>query len=660
MAFVEVPTRPSRRRVLVFTVAFLVAAAASLAYVYTRPPEYRANARLQITPAATPELPAMPETDPPTIRTQSDDAAKQAQSSSFLTEVQVLTSRPLLAQVVNQLRTRGELPNLGSDAVAGVQKLLTAEPIEGTEVVNLSAQGTDAPFLARLVNGVMDTYRQHVATIYAANAASATSGMIDEEKTLAIDVAAKQAILEDYRKRYDIVSLERNENETLAKVNGLNAALIDANTKLTTATSNLEAARRASAEGGGPATAKDDPTLADLEQRASVLREQQQDMQRKFTPDYLALDSNAVELNARLANLDKQIAERRVTSRQATLAAAQDAYAGAKASVDQLGQEIAAAQHDAQDFSTHLGAYKSMQLDLDHVEALHRDVLDRLTQLQASTRERAPQVDILEAAATPNQPFWPDYQRDMAASLAGSVVFALFAALFGEFLVGPAPSPGLTVRHSWIPSSLVSAQPEPVTPALAAASRPLELPAPGPPLRELADPELSALVGASGDQRLACAGLLMGLGADELVSLRWDVIDLARNIIRVAGTSPRTFRLEEPLRGLIASRPKAAATLLHDGNREPLRVDEVARGVLYAAYDAGLDRPHEITPAVLRHTYLCYLLRQGMRMSDLARIAGNMPQADLAVYAQIAGGGVRRSFEQVDRVLPALRQMGSL
>jgi polysaccharide biosynthesis transport protein len=645
MAFVEVPVRPSRRRALVFAVAFLTAAAISLTYVYTLPAEYRTAARLQIVPAS---MAALSETD-----------TKPTGDASFLTEVQVLTSRPLLTEVLDRLRSSDTLPYLGADPVAGAQRLLRAQPVAGTEIVVLTADGTASEFLAPLVNTVTDVYRERLAVAYKTSAANATTGVADEEKTLAQDAAAKQATLEAYRKRYDIVSLERNENAVLAKLNGLNTAYTDANTKLSAAEGALEAARKAAAAGEGAASAKNDPTLADMEVRASALREQKQDLLRQFTPDYLALDPNAKALDARLADLDKQIAERRVTSRQAAVATAQENDVAAKAAVDQLTREMAEAQHDAQDFATHLGEYKSMQQDLDHVEALHRDALDRLTQLQATVRQRAPQVAIVEAAAPPRLPWRPDYQTDALASLAGSLAFGLFAVLLGEFLAGPAPSPGISVRHSWVPTALGLAGPQPSEPALAAPGRLIELPAPPPEVRELSNDEVAALAAAGEDQRLACTALLMGLTEEELIAVRWDAVDLDGNSIRIAGASARGFALAEPLRGLVAARrdaqPEGAETLLHDANGAPLGTSDVARLVLYAAYDAGIERPQEITPAVLRHTYLAFLLRQGMRMSDLARVAGHIPQAELGAYAQIAGSGARLPFDEIERVLPALR-----
>ena len=78
------PRRRLRRRTVVFFGTFIPILVASLIYVYLRPPEYRAIARLQATPAAAVTQPTEAK-DTPTVTIDAE---------SFLTEVQILTSRP--------------------------------------------------------------------------------------------------------------------------------------------------------------------------------------------------------------------------------------------------------------------------------------------------------------------------------------------------------------------------------------------------------------------------------------------------------------------------------------------------------------------------------------------------------------------------------------
>jgi succinoglycan biosynthesis transport protein ExoP len=129
----------------------------------------------------------------------------------------------------------------------------------------------------------------------------------------------------------------------------------------------------------------------------------------------------------------------------------------------------------------------------------------------------------------------------------------------------------------------------------------------------------------------------------------------------LAGESARTIPLPQPLRSVIVGRlrqqPDGVGTVLHDRHGGRLTIEEVGRLVFYAADDAGLDRSHEVTPDVLRYTYICFLLRQGIRPADLGRIVGHIPQNDLVVYMQRHSPTVRLPFEQIERLLPALRAL---
>ena len=74
----------NRRRRRVFLGTLTIALALSLAFTWLRPPEYRATALLQITAAS----------ESPALRGAAGSAPESAKP--FLTEVQVLTSRPIL------------------------------------------------------------------------------------------------------------------------------------------------------------------------------------------------------------------------------------------------------------------------------------------------------------------------------------------------------------------------------------------------------------------------------------------------------------------------------------------------------------------------------------------------------------------------------------
>jgi succinoglycan biosynthesis transport protein ExoP len=174
---------------------------------------------------------------------------------------------------------------------------------------------------------------------------------------------------------------------------------------------------------------------------------------------------------------------------------------------------------------------------------MHRAALDRLMKLQASERERAPRVELVEAATPSLAPWWPDYHRDALIALVGSVVFGLFAAWFADFIAGPPALPAiptLVMQHSWMPTMLGRE----ATSEQLALTRPGigQLPAPAALPRQLDDPEIVALIeAATEDVQIVVLTLLAGVNTEELVALRWSEIDLTGDVIHVPGKDARRF-----------------------------------------------------------------------------------------------------------------------
>jgi hypothetical protein len=125
------PDPSNRRRRIVFLATLVAALAVSLGYTWLRPAEYRASARIEITPAAAP-APA-----PPAPGTSGAGPAPES-ARPFLTEVQILTSRPVLEQVAARMERQGRsVSAFGADPVAGMQSVLEAIPVPSTNVVEL-------------------------------------------------------------------------------------------------------------------------------------------------------------------------------------------------------------------------------------------------------------------------------------------------------------------------------------------------------------------------------------------------------------------------------------------------------------------------------------------------------------------------------------------
>ena len=651
--FLPSPTaRANRRRLLVFIGVFVAVAAVGLGYTFLRPAEYRATARVQITPAgeAGRVEPARP-------------GAGGGSPNPFLTEVEVLASRPVLGDVVARLDAAGEkLAEFGPDPVEGVRSSLEVVPVAGTNVVEIAARGGRPEALAAIVNNVIEVYRERLANGYRGESGEAMAQAAEEAERLEASARAKRRDVESFRSRHNIVSLERDENQVLARAKGLAASLNVANEKVATAEGKVRSLAESAAAGKGVVRARDNPILANLEQRASQMREEFRELERTFTPDYLALDPKVRALRARLADLEQQIKIERAGSQQAALREAEDELGAARESARRIQQQIAADRQEVDQFAMRFNEYKSLQEDLAQFEKAYRDAVDRRAKLEATERARTPTVRVLEAATVPREVWRPLYLRDAGLSIVVALLSALLAVWLVELFNRPEPQPSVLIAQPVVSGMLVHSGPRPLAlpgqrhAALEPPDRTLLPPPPALP-RELEGDEIDALVRAGeGDARLATLLLLHGVAPEELAELRRDDVDLERRVIRVGGEWSREIPVGGALGTALATTPAwPDGRLIAVRGGRPAALADLAAAILYAAHDAGIERPAELTPAALRHTYIASLVRQGIRFADLARVVGRLPADELAAYGDLAPARPRAALDAIQLVLPPLR-----
>lgn len=661
------PDAGPNRRLLAFAIAFCLVATAGLIYTFARPAEYRAQARIEITPAE--DLTLRPAPDPG----QAGPPAEGRVPGSFLGELQVLTSRPLLTSLHRRLQAEGmaDPDGNGGDPIAVLQSMIAVSPVAGTQVVALSAVGPRPQVLAAALNGLLEIYQAQVAERYQGSSEEALTRAREEVARFEAAVADKRAEMAAFQARHGIVSLERDENTTLSQVKGLGASLAAAEDKAVAAEARLRSLNEAIASGQSPVRSRDNPTLAAVEARLGQAREEYRQLERGFTEQYLAMDSNARALKARIGELEAQLTRERASGQAANLADAREEASRSRVAVEQLRARLAADRQTAQAFSARFGEYKALQDELTTLQKLLSSAQEKSVRLVASERARQPRARVIEPAATPTESFRPPYLRDAGISLAAAVVAGFLTAWLTAFLTRRDVAPSVVVAPTTFayPVGLSGGQP-----AVATLARPdggavaenadadlLRLPAVAP-ARELHDAEVDALLRASDSTaRALLLSMLSGLAAEELAALRWSDLDLAHAMLRVPGPVAREFPLTPA-----QSRAWRAARSAHAGADSdavlPARAgpSESAGAldtlVACAAHDAGLDRADEVTPASLRHTYLAFMARQGTRFSELAKIAGPLPASAIAHYGAMAPAGARRAIMQVELELPGVRR----
>ncbi|MBL8480754.1 MAG: hypothetical protein JNJ60_01050 [Rhodocyclaceae bacterium] len=655
----ELAARGNRRRLLSFGLVFAAVLIAALIWDFSRPPQYRAGARLSIKPASvvagSVKAPA-----------GADGTAAFSEAGSVLNEVQVLGSRPLMEKALALLGD-GASPGPGADPVADAQGMVSIEAVPGTSFVQLYAVGPQPARLSALLNALLDVYRKQVLETYANSASDDLDNMRDEVAALKSRVEERRRAADQYRLANDIVSLEREENQVIARVKGLSASLNTASENVATAEGKLRSLRESLAAGRAVVRSRDNPTLAALETRASQIRENLRELERTYTPEYLAMDPNVRGQRSRLADLERQINEVRASSAQAAISEAEEALSAAREAQQRLQRQIADERQGLQNFSSRYNTYKAMQDDLAQLEGALRASSDRLVRSEASARSRQPVIQVVEAAVTPKEVWQPQYWRDAALGGAAAFVLGLLAMGFVELFNRPprASAAPVIVPQSWVPVAVPAGldarlPAAAVVPALDAARPPQNTALLGTPPaalpRLLEHTEIVALLAAARSQtRLAIVLMLQGLSVGEVLALDWSDVDVAAPSLAVRG---------EPGRRIVPA-PAACAVLVQAGSRSgqlcgragggTLSEADLCAALICAAHDAGIAQAGEISPQVLRHAAVCHLVGQGVRFSDLDQIVGRLAPELLAAYAPLAPAGRRREIAEIDLLLPALR-----
>lgn len=353
-------------------------------------------------------------------------------------------------------------------------------------------------------------------------------------------------------------------------------------------------------------------------------------------------------MRSRLTDLEKQIAEQKVSSGQMLLAEAEEELASVLAgATETAGANRRGPPHRA--FSKNFGAYKAMEQELAQIEASRSGLSERLLRTETSERSRMPSVQVIEAATAPQDAWRPDYLRDAGISLGAAIVLALGAmALVEVFNRPPPPSTApVIVPQSWIAvgqdvSPAPGCTPQPV---LNAAASPGLLPNALDLPRELSQNEVARLLQTMPANDAGWAALLCGATPDEIRRIAAGDLDAASGTVALQLAPPRAGCVS--LRESSARSPATAASC-------PARTRKWRDNCSAPPTMPGSTTLRR-SPRRRCATCIAYLVGQGLRFADLDRIVGPLPADVLAGYAGFAPPGQRRKIEEIDPVMPALR-----
>jgi succinoglycan biosynthesis transport protein ExoP len=643
----ETDSMRNRRRKRIFLSVVAISLLVSLAWTFLRPAIYESRATLLVTPPVLDER-----------------LGEVSNTQHVELELQYLAGHSLLARVLEALSSQSDAAGL---TLSDLDEMLQAVPVASTNLVDMTAQGPVKELLPVVINAWIGVYQQTHADSIAAESASEMTEAEQQLEDVGLKVAEKRQQLDLFRKEYDIVSMERNENRMHKQLSGLTDSLNKVNEEMVSARARNAAIREAIAEGRPVVSEHGKDSLTNLEQRRVEIQEQLKEMELEFTPHYMAIDPAIKGLVRKRDLLVEEISEKQAAGQQIALAEAEQNQASAEHSVLSLQAQLDEQKQQVMEFTTRFAEHEALQEELLQLEVLFREVQNRQLQNEVNNKHQYPQIDVKESAFLPERPIYPDYLRDSGLSVVGSVLLGLLMLGLYDFL-------NRSGRHSAVTSLSPVVVNMPGMPALDQARNDLlpgaqaapalahPLPLPHPVTRELTVSEvLTLLEMADVKSRLLITLLLSGLSDAEVRALKTGDIDLDSAVLFIGGVDGRKIAVASDITAVISrclpGKQPADTPVFADGQGEALDAKDLGALLSCAAHDAGLASPDEITLWALRHTYLAYLVRRGVRLSELVRVAGDMPPSELAAYTAYSPPGTAVSLDSVERTYPAFANL---
>jgi hypothetical protein len=176
--------------------------------------------------------------------------------------------------------------------------------------------------------------------------------------------------------------------------------------------------------------------------------------------------------------------------------------------------------------------------------------------------------------------------------------------------------------------------------------------------RELSIAEVSALwKSASPDARLVLAALFSGVTLPELSAMTWGDVDFDSSLVAVGPTrrlQPITLPFADELKAKRGQHTNGDAVAVSISGHH-YTVHDLEGLIAAAAHDAALNQSEIVDASAVRQTYINFLVRQGIRLSELESIVGPIAPASFLYYRNLSPAGGVRPFSALDSIFPTFR-----
>ena len=314
-----------------------------------------------------------------------------------------------------------------------LREVLRVEPVPYTNLIEMIAQGADEELLPTLVDTWIDIYVEVRADDIGQRRDHTVQQVQDELAGLALKIEQARDALELYREQNNIISAKREENEVLARLDGLNKALNSAIEEEVKAKVYLDSLRESINKGQAVIPKSEMRSLMSLENELQQLRVEMVEMTKRYTMEYIEKQPAMRAIPQRIAVLEREIASQLSQGQALELATAQQADYAARRAVVELQKKLDEHKQAVSRFNRIYATHEALVEDLAGLEELNRDTQSRLVQVEVRQVEKYPQVSVIERPRI-SERIGPDYLLLLGSTLAAALGCGILSVWLYDFL----------------------------------------------------------------------------------------------------------------------------------------------------------------------------------------------------------------------------------
>lgn len=302
-----------------------------------------------------------------------------------------------------------------------VRGAVTFDRRPNTTLIAITAIHRDPRAAAFLANRVAEQAVKYAFDRNVASTDASLSFLRDQAEDMRKKAESAERALQEYRQRFNMVSLEASQNIIVDSLKSLNNSATAARVNRLAIEAQLQQVEAVLKRGDDPtelASIKGFEPIADISKRISDLRAKRIVMAQRYGRRHPAMIENQSGIDALKRNLDEQV--------KSAVAGLRTQREKALTEEKQLGDQREKAEKQALQLDEVGVKYNILRREVESDTASYSQILSRLNDAAITAQLRGANLKVSELAAVPGAPFSPNAQK--ALLITGALALAI---LFG-------------------------------------------------------------------------------------------------------------------------------------------------------------------------------------------------------------------------------------